>query len=360
MMPKDKPQPQPGTRYGAAERETIKETAARWIARRDAGLNGTEEAELEAWLELDPRHRAAFAEYDSAWSVLDRPVRAGVADDVLEELRGLGRRQRRRRVLASGAAMAVLIAGISFWAIPGERAGGGDQAVATTTKILLPARHSLPDGSVVELKADAEITPDFDAQHRRVTLRRGEAHFQVAKDAMRPFLVEAQGVKLRAVGTAFSVQIGENAVDVLVTQGRVAVEKSDAGAAAGSGSPAFEPDPVAMLDAGQGAEIDIESAIARIRTVAREEAAERLSWRAPRLEFGGTPLSEVVALLNLHATSGLRISIGDSSLAPVRVSGLFRTDNTAALLDLLDSGFGITAERRSESVIVLRKAAGPR
>lgn len=343
-----------GSPSGAA----IREAAAAWIARRDAGLSDVALAELEVWLAADPRHRAAFSDYDSAWSVLDRPVRGSVADDVLEALQGLDRRRRRRRVTSGAAVMGLLLAGIALWTLPGQRPGGASHAVSATARVLLPERETLPDGTIVEFRQGAEIVTDFGRSTRRVALIRGDVHFQVAKDPARPFVVDADGVEVRAVGTAFSVQLGAEAVEVIVTAGRVAVEKLAAVAGEAASPGRSERDTKALLGAGEHATIELGSSDVEVRTIAPAELSERLAWRAPRLEFGGTPLSEVVTLLNQQAAAraGHRFSIEDPSIAHVRVSGLFRGDNTAGLLDLLDRGFDIVAERRGESEIVLRRA----
>src|SRR3546814_13511842 len=68
---------------------------------------------------------------------------------------------------------------------------------------------------------------------RRVILRRGEASFEVAHNVQRPFVVSAEGLDVRAVGTAFVVGIEDGGVEVTVEEGVVAV----GGAASGSPRP---------------------------------------------------------------------------------------------------------------------------
>ncbi|MGH7956064.1 MAG: iron-containing alcohol dehydrogenase, partial [Opitutaceae bacterium] len=77
-------------------------------------------------------------------------------------------------------------------------------------------------GSVVELNVDADILVDFSPVRRAVRLVRGEAHFTVATDAARPFVVSAGGVEVRAVGTGFAVHFAPQEIAVLVTEGQVA------------------------------------------------------------------------------------------------------------------------------------------
>jgi transmembrane sensor len=82
-------------------------------------------------------------------------------------------------------------------------------------------RLALPDGSRVELKDGSEVVVQYSASERRVKLTGGEAHFTVWKDKTRPFIVNAAGVEVRAVGTAFNVRLEAKSVEVLVTEGRV-------------------------------------------------------------------------------------------------------------------------------------------
>ena len=77
--------------------------------------------------------------------------------------------------------------------------------------------RALDDGTVVELNGGAEIEVQFTAAERRLRLVRGEAHFQVAKNPLRPFVVEAGGVAVRAVGTA----VGRNPISLLIPCHRV-------------------------------------------------------------------------------------------------------------------------------------------
>src|SRR3546814_17114732 len=56
-----------------------------------------------------------------------------------------------------------------------------------------------------------------------IALKSGEAWFQVAKDRARPFVVEIGDVRVRAVGTAFSVRREAHGVDVQGTEGVVGV-----------------------------------------------------------------------------------------------------------------------------------------
>lgn len=347
------------------EREAvIDEAAAAWVSRRDAGLSAAEEADFQSWLRADPRHEAALNRYATAWATLDGPVQAGAADELLQELTALKAGHRRRFVLSAVGVAVILLVSISAWNFPTERITGL-AARNATAKIVSPSRQILPDGTIVERKDDAEIQIDFSPAVRRVELRRGEAHFQVQKDPARPFVVNVGGIEVRAVGTAFAIQLGHEMIEVLVTEGRVAVESSlrptTVPTTPGGPGPIHAlPDSnvnSTLVTAGERAVIGMNAAAPAVIGLPGPEMAERLSWRAPRLEFSGTPLAEAVALLNQHAAhrQGLRFVIDDPAISPIRVSGLFRADKTTAFVDLLESAFAIKSVPRSSTEIALVK-----
>lgn len=357
----------------------IKATAADWIARRDAGLSDFEAAELQAWLDADSRHRETFAKCDSAWNALDRPYQAGSTDELLSAVQTNVRRRVRRQSIAAVAGLVALVGGGFFWqAAVGPARDALEFRRPETAIVVRPSSQVLPDHSVVELNAGAEIAADFRGRLRRVVLEKGEAHFQVAADASRPFVVLVGKVEVRAVGTAFSVQRGPEGVEVLVTEGRVAVEKRRESPAAAtelelpSREAEVAAETIATVGAGYRARVGFSASEDDVRAevdyLPASEMNERLAWRAPRLEFSGATLAEAVALLNEQAVNAAaagrpaqRYAIGDAEIASMRVSGLFRVDNTESFVRLLQHGFGIEAELSdNSSVMVLRKARAHR
>src|SRR5690606_37574017 len=88
----------------------------------------------------------------------------------------------------------------------------------------------LADGSVMTLNTASRVVVDFTETRRVVRLLEGESLFDVAKDASRPFLVEAGGTEVRAVGTSFTVRrLGDAPVQVLVREGVVEVSRHAGG-----------------------------------------------------------------------------------------------------------------------------------
>lgn len=337
----------------------IRSAAERWFARRDAGLNETEKAELTQWLAADSRHEAAYAEIQSFWTQLGQPRRLGAAAAVGLELARLQRRRRRQQAWSlMGATALVACAFFAFrWqetpSLPEEK----------RIVVMRPERQTLPDGSVLELKERAKVKVDFTATSkgpRRVILQQGEAHFQVTPDADRPFLVTAGAVEVRAVGTAFAVGMGIQSIEVVVTEGRVAVAENLPATPLATAKPA----PV-YAEAGNRVQLSRRTSTAagpehgaapsiEVTSLSEAEVSERLSWRHARVEFSRTPLVEVIRVVNEH--SGIQFKIVDSELNAVPLSGIFRADDGQALARALEQSFDVKVEHRSAlEIALLRK-----
>ncbi len=300
-------------------------------------------------------------------SVLDWARQEGAAERVIGDLERYLARRRRRRQRTAVAVAAVLLMGSVLWR-PWDRTT--EPAVANTiardAKVLRPAQRTLPDGTHVELNAGAEIEVDFSGPLRRVVLRRGEGHFQVAKDPLRPFVVSAGEIEVRAVGTAFAVDRAARGVEVLVTEGRVAVEQPAATAGTASvsepASPARPPTAMGTLDAGgrmvvtRSTDQPTAPLLSEVTTVSPQAIEQRLAWRVPRLEFSATPLARAVVLFNEEAArrGDERLVLGDPALGRVLLSGVLRADDIESLLRLLEGEFQIRAERQGGTFVLRR------
>ncbi|HND61988.1 MAG TPA: FecR domain-containing protein [Opitutaceae bacterium] len=324
-----------------SQQELIEEAAARWLARRDAGWSVAEREVFESWYSADPRHAAAWDELTVTWSAFDRPLRDGKAADMLSEL---GRRQHRRtwrRSIATAAGAAGLAAAVALmlWFQPNGTKGS----------LMEVATRRLPDGTVVEAAPGSEYRVDFQAGKRLVHLDKGMAHFQVAHDSARPFVVNTHQVSVQAVGTAFAVEAGVSQVDVVVTEGRVAVERDRP---AGT----YAPSPVVLADAGQRVAVpiaDTASSVLHAESLPAAEMTRRLAWREPRVELDNTRLADATALFN--RVNRLQLTVPDGQLADLRLSGTFRAGDPEGFVRLLEANYHVVGEHGSDAVALRRK-----
>ncbi len=329
------------------ELEAIDRTAGEWFWRSEGRLSEGEKIELQQWLAADPRHVEQFRQYNEAWSLLDDLSAAG----------SIGRRARRPGLISWSAvslAAAALLA-IGLFLRPHIARGPGLVSYESVTDASMIRKLELPDGSVIRLNSATTVLVDFDSAKRSVRLQRGEAHFTVAKDPKRPFLVGVAGMSVRAVGTAFNVSLHGAAVEVFVNEGRVQIVSAGP-APVLSATTASEPP---VVRAGEKAVVSLPSLSAAdaahvVSAVSPAEAAQILAWQERTLEFDQTPLSVIVAEFNRYNQH--QLSIADLELGRRTFGGTFRADNYEMLVELLESRFGVSADRTgSNTVLRLRR-----
>lgn len=333
----------------SAAGDAIREVAARWVVRQDRRLSADERIELEAWLAADSRHAPAFTQATASWQsfrTLGSVIRR--APEITIEPAA---RWPRRAVAAFAAAAMVL----GFLTI--DRTERGPEFLPVTDGTLTP--HQLADGSLARLRGAAEIVAAFSTTERRLRLVRGEAFFEVKKDEARPFFVEVGNVTVRAVGTAFAIRFGPDAVDVVVTHGAVQVTPAAARPTpAGVGATA---DTSAFVEVGQRAVVALvpEGTAPRVVIVplTAEEMSRTLAWKEPMLELAGATLGELAAAFAQR--TGRRIEFGDPALREVRLGGRFPTGDVDGFLSALEAIYDLQVERRADGAIVLRPAPRP-
>jgi transmembrane sensor len=322
-----------------ADPEAIEAAAAVWLSLRDRGMSETETAGFMRWMQEDPRHGEVFAELDAVWRdfnrlAVARPAGAAVPAAGLPAPRLQPRRRKMvLSVLAAAAGLALAYVGAQQYFGPRHTA---------VTEIGAFKKIDLPDGSVVQLNIDSAIDVRYTDAERRVQLVRGEAHFTVARNKARPFIVSAGTVAVCAVGTAFNVRLRATAVEVLVTEGKVQVNDPVSGGTLLAPQAAID---TPVLEVGERALIPLQAQAASPVVVAEVtplEVERALAWQERRLEFEGTPLAEVVAEFNRYNRH--KIVIADPQLETMRFGGTFRADGYEPFVRLLESGFGVTAE----------------
>jgi transmembrane sensor len=193
------------------------------------------------------------------------------------------------------------------------------------------------------------VSFDFGTQWRRATLANGEAFFRVAHDPNRPFIVNAQGVDVRAVGTAFAVRVDGGAVNVVVTEGKVAVSRplSDP-------LPHAAPVNEAQLLAGQRATIALRQTSPVIVSDARSrEIAHQTDWQPLLLDFSSAPLA--VAIKELNRRNSVQFVLADESLAALPIIASIRSDNVEGFAEFLSSAPGVVVERTNTFEMIIRR-----
>lgn len=212
----------------------------------------------------------------------------------------------------------------------------------------------LEDGSLVQVDPQTRVRVRFEESVRRVVLTQGRAVFRVARNAARPFIVEADNTTVRAVGTAFGVERrAQDVVVVTVAEGKVAV--SAAGSVQSLAAPPVEgtrtSDTPLYLTANQQITVQGEHPAPRVREVSSER---ELAWAEGRLVFRNDPVARVVAEFNRY--NRVQIYVSDPALAARPVSGVFDATNPEAFIAFIQNATSVHIERDETRSIVISPA----
>ena len=321
--------------------EAIRIAAHDWQARIEAGeMAPTERRTFETWLAADPRHRTAYERAAALWREVGRIERSALPS---RSLRPLARErlvawwdgawrdvacQRRSLRFAGGSAMlATLLLVLLLNGLPGVPSQGRQ---SFETQIAETRAITLADGSTVTLGARSRVTVELEETTRHVRLRSGEAFFQVARDPARPFVVEASGTRVEALGTAFDLRHGGGGLRIAVAEGKVEVRAASATDTTVS----------ARLSAGQQISADRRGALGGIAAIRPETVG---AWRHDRLVYKGASLSDVVADANRYHEDW--IFLRDEEAAQLEITAVFDARDIEGLLAALSEALPIRVQQ---------------
>lgn len=311
--------------------DRLKAEAAAWLARIHSDDGEAFRPALDAWLAEDPAHAAVFAHAQEVWAILPRAT-AQLEPGAQTAVAPFARRVPIRAVVAALAACFVVGLAGAAWLLQSQNAyltRPGEQKVAM-----------LEDGSRIALNTDTRLGVRFEEGRRRVILDRGEAMFEVASDADRPFVVIAGDTRVQAVGTTFIVRRTADDVAVILIEGRVAVTRDGAPESGHASKPV-------MLRPGEKL-IEPADGPVWVEPTSIEAAT---AWRRGQTVFSDTPLGAAVAELNRYG--GRRIVIEDPRIAALPISGVYAT-NAADFAEAAAALHGLKLEREGEDLYIRR------
>ncbi|WP_076375068.1 FecR family protein [Filimonas lacunae] len=190
--------------------------------KKSAELSPSELIELNVLLKEEEAARRALAKADAIWNqpvenaaaspvyvqdrwnALQAKIAAGAAVDALP----VARKSILKILLpyAAAACLATIVAaGIVMWKL--SRPHGMAKQNIISTKNGSRSKVQLPDGTVVWLNGGSQLaySDSFGQELREVKLI-GEAFFDVSKDAEHPFIIHANEINIKVLGTAFNVR----------------------------------------------------------------------------------------------------------------------------------------------------------
>lgn len=346
----------------ATEAAASAESAAVWCMRLSEGpLHPTEQRDFDAWLAADHHNATALDEAVRTWRELDGAESAPEFLTLRVQALQLARRRgrpvpiwrgtaSRRAALVAGLAVVLGAAGFGAWRLQAPlvfETGVGEREVVR-----------LSDGSSLSLDADSQVRVRYARDRRELALFRGRAKFDVTRDPLRPFSVSAGDKVVVATGTAFSVELLQRQVRVVLYEGRVAVLAKPPGSGSGAklrpvrlGSADAPADQ--MLTPGRELVADLNAPSA---VVTPSDPARTLSWEAGQLVFVDEPLASAVERVNRYADE--KLAIGDPAAREVLVTGVFNAGDSQGFVEGITTVFPLAAERRGGGRVLVSREDG--
>jgi len=368
------------------DRASIKEEAGAWIVKMDQGeLSPEQTAELQQWIAKSDFHRNYLHQLAHNWDSMGilqelaalfpiqptavmpatqpvMPAKAGISNPqpptpktwLQNLIAQLKQPKAWAPTLATFALVAILI--------------NTQQLNHFETDIGQQASYQLSDGTRITLNTNSELKVDYSQDRRRIYLLRGEAHFDVAKNPQRPFMVYAGEGMVWAVGTAFNVRYlnaGNHAgnlpdslvgtlvgtsIDVTVTEGTVKIFAD------------IEPDKNTSLDVNDaqssptdheqlvhaGKSVQYSKVINATQTTPAQVLEQKLAWQHGALIFKGETLEQAIKEIARYTDKQLIIT--DPSIKNIRVGGHYKTDNIDSLLASLSETLEIKLEQKGSQL----------
>jgi transmembrane sensor len=335
-------------RSTGTSRIAISKEAADWfVENRGESLDRMERVAFIAWLKTSPVHVEEYLALASLARDLAKATNdprldvelmleqaSGEPENVMplspvlprqERARGPMQRSHYGRRFAAAVALLLIFATAIWFARDGERFAL-PRTFSTARGELRAVK--LPDGTLLRLNSDSEVTVRYSRAERLVSLNRGQALFEVEHEDSRQFRLESGPRGVVAVGTEFDVYRKSSGVVVTVVEGAVIVYAGSPPLAAAHG-PATH---YVRLDAGY--QIEVSEGVGKPKRV---DARAAIAWLKRQIAFDNEPLGDVAAEFNRYGP--ITLEIEDARVRALPISGVFDaydTDSFAAFLQTLN------------------------
>jgi transmembrane sensor len=322
---------------GAAEPEApplvpkdVAAEAAVWITRLHGGHRTPQmERECRAWQAHSASHRLAFERCTETWQDVAGLTLAGYASaTAARELPGSRTAGRSLRWRSGLVLAVVLVAGVL--ALRPWKAGDAYDTAVGEQRVVV-----LQDGTRLSMNTSTRIRVDFAKSQRTVKVERGEALFEVAKDASRPFVVQA------ATGKA-----GDQALAVTLVEGQVVVRS-----VAGGGHLLEKPLVMVPGERLRLSRSDAEKSPATVTRVDRPQMDQVLAWKRGEARFDNVSLLEAVAEMNRYDRVPIIVS---GKVGERRVSGVVKTGDNASFAHAMANLHGLVVRDHGDRFELLQ------
>jgi transmembrane sensor len=280
------------------------------------------------WCEADAMNLPAFEQMQRIWLAF-----SGTKAKTLHPSALADRPKHRLRPIALAASIVILIATAGWFAVNYSNDRLLETAVGEQRRI------PLADGSRLDLAPGSLVSTHFTLTRREVRLERGQAFFEVAHSAVRPFTVHAGNLTVTAAGTAFDVQISTSSSAVTVGEGSVTVAQGTPG--------------IGDVRAGAGQRVTF-SPSARGLSVVNVNPKVAGAWRGGTLLFMGEPLEDVINAINRYTSPPIVVA---PAFQQARFTGTVSPLNIREWLNALELIYDVKVVDQGSNRVLIRSRA---
>ncbi len=301
--------------------------------------SAVEEIQIKQWLAANPKNEGVLNELrkvldlveenndssqvntDAAWQKMQKKINASASTKVVELDTQTNRSTRFRRLGIAAAIIGILT---MLAVVFNTSTGVGSEMIALSNGAEILS-DTLPDGTIITLNKNSELryAKSLSGKTRTVLLS-GEAFFDVAKDASRPFIINAGDIDVTVLGTSFNVKAyAKENIEVAVRTGKVKVDDRTTA------------DPLVLLP---GQKAAYNRATKKLEEVASKKSDEEF-WHLRKLVFYNTSLAEVIKILNERF--GASIELVNKEAAQCRFTSTFNDDPLQDILAVLTATFDL-------------------
>jgi len=200
----------------------------------------------------------------------------------------------------------------------------------------MTVQDTLPDGSTAFLNKKSELTYKYNPREKtRKVVLKGEAYFSVKHEEENPFVIEADEILVRDIGTEFNLKAypDKDTIEIIVTSGEVQF--------------------YTLLDSGlnlQAGEKAVYSKRNKKFYRIDKPDTNELAYKTKVFSFNNTDLRSVVNLLNEVYSS--KIKLANEKLYNCRLTANFKEDNASIIAEVIAETMGLTLTRVDDEIIL--------
>ncbi|MFT4746101.1 MAG: transmembrane sensor [Congregibacter sp.] len=328
--------------------------ASLWITRLDRGLSNEEQVELKVWLQVSSNHLETFMQLVNLWDKMESLSQ--LSELFPHKPQHIHDNKKPIFRWAASFIFASLIS-IGLW-LNADVFFGQDRIQVVEfnsdyeTKVGEQSTFFLQDKTRIKLNTNSLVKVTYTNKQRVFELLRGEMHVVVAHNKQKPLSVYAGSNIIQAVGTAFNVELGNEDVVLIVTDGKVLVSDINNMNVAPLKLKNVHLSPKSFA-VSKGQKAQLRATNTSIIGSDERNIASDLAWQQGNLIFRGESLFD--AMQEVSRYTDYQFDFGDEDTKSLQIAGLFKTSDISGLLAALESNFSVIFEKVSNNTIILSK-----